>query len=82
MPESLVLEEFSPCEYLPHLQQILFATDELNENVTYQNFIIVPASYEQLGDVNIDGKFVRTYKFSYAPAATMSLFHYQLIILP
>ena len=78
MPESLVLEEFSPCEYLPHLQQILFATDELNENVTYQNFIIVPASlYEQLGDVNIDGKFV-----SYAPAATMSLFHYQLIILP
>ena len=83
LPESLILEDFSPCEYLPHLQQVLFATDELNESVTYESFIIVPESlnaslYEQFGnDVNIDGKFV-----SNASTVTMSLFHNQLIIMP
>ena len=64
MPDSLSLEEFSPCEYLPHLQQNLFKTGELNENVTYKNFFIVPESLiaslhlQFEDDVNIDGKFV------------------------
>ena len=64
MPDSLSLEEFSPCDYLSHLQQNLFSTGELNENVTYKNFFIVPESLNaslhlQFGDdVNIDGKFV------------------------
>ena len=64
LPDSLSLEEFSPCDYLSHLQQNLFSTGELNENVTYKNFFIVPESLNaslhlQFGDdVNIDGKFV------------------------
>ena len=83
LPDDVTEEVFSPCDYLPHLQQVLFATDGLNESVTYESFIIVPESlnaslYEQFGnDVNIDGKFV-----SNASTVTMSLFHNQLIIMP
>ena len=64
LPSDLSLEDFSPCDYLPHLQQVLFSTDELDETVTYETFVVVPESmktvlYEQFGnEVEINGPFV------------------------
>ena len=64
LPTDLALEDFSPCQYLPHLQQILFSTDELDESINYENFVVVPESiqtvlYEQFGnEVEINGPFV------------------------
>ena len=64
LPTELALEDFSPCEHLPHLQQVLFSTDELNESVTYETFVVVPdkirnALHAQLGEeVDINGPFV------------------------
>ena len=57
-------EVFSPCDYLPHLQQVLFSTDELNASVTYETLVVVPehlnnSLYELFGgEVEFDGPFV------------------------
>ena len=64
LPSNLTLEEFSPCEYLPNLQQVLFSTDELDDNVTYETLVVVPESLkttleDQLGNqTEINGEFV------------------------
>jgi hypothetical protein len=46
LPQNLTIEDFPPCTYLPQLQQVLFTTDSLNDDVSYQNFVIVPESLE------------------------------------
>jgi hypothetical protein len=62
LPEDMLLVDFSPCEYLPHLQQELFS--KFNDNVTYENFVIVPKPLENFiqdyfgHEVNITGEFV------------------------
>ena len=64
LPIDLAFEDFSSCDYLPQLQQLLFSTDELDESVTYESFVVVPESinatlYELFGeDVDINGPFV------------------------
>ena len=64
LPAELAFDDFSPCDYLPQLQQVVFSTDELDESVTYETFVIVPESLnttlrEQFGDDNdINGPFV------------------------
>lgn len=65
LPEDLLLEDFSPCDYLSHLQQELFST--FNNNVTYQNFVVVPESFANMiqdyfySEVNITGEFVSSF---------------------
>lgn len=62
--DDFAFEDFSACEYLPELQQVLFPTDEFDENVTYETFVIVPDSirtlvHELYGDeVEVNGPFV------------------------
>jgi hypothetical protein len=64
LPEGVTFANFSSCEYLPHLQQLLYSTDELNETVTYETFVIIPDELaatleEQLGNkTEFNGKFV------------------------
>lgn len=64
LPNGLTSEEFSVCEYLPHLQQVLFSTEDMDENVTYESFVVIPDSlntslYNLFGnDVVINGQFV------------------------
>lgn len=64
LPADLGLEDFSPCEYLEQLQQVLFSTDEQVEKVTYENFVIVPEAlntslYNLYGNEDvINGQFV------------------------
>ena len=64
LPDEMTFDDFSPCDYLPQLQQVLFSTDELAESVTYETFVIVPESLnttlrEQFGeDTDINGPFV------------------------
>lgn len=64
LPSNLTVEEFSPCDYLPHLQKVMFATDELDDSVTYETFVVVPddlktSLQEQLGnETEINGSFV------------------------
>lgn len=64
LPVELAFNDFSSCDYLPQLQQVLFSTDELDENVTYENFVIVPQSLnttlrdELAYNVEVDGPFV------------------------
>lgn len=64
LPEDLTVDNFSSCEYLSHLQQLLYSTEELDETVTYQTFVIIPDDLvatleEQFGEkVEFDGKFV------------------------
>ena len=65
LPGDVAFEGFSPCDYLQMLQQVLFSTNELDEDVTYENFVIVPETLktELLGyfgnQVEINGPFVR-----------------------
>lgn len=64
LPSGLLIEDFSPCDYLAQLQQVLFSTSSLNDDVTYETFVILPASlktelqgyYTGLEDLN--GEFV------------------------
>lgn len=69
LPDDLTSEEFSPCDYLPNLQQVLFETDELNEDVTYETFVVIPDSlntmlHDRLGnDVKVNGQFVSQKNF-------------------
>ena len=64
LPNELAFEDFSPCDYLPHLQQVLFSTDMMDANVTYETFVVVPVSLnnslsELLGDkIEFNGPFV------------------------
>lgn len=64
LPVDLTFEEFSSCDYLPQLQQLLFSTDELDESVTYESFVVVPETikttlHQLFGeDVDINGPFV------------------------
>lgn len=64
LPDNLTLEDFSPCDYLPNLQQVMFSTDELDDSVTYETLVVVPETLktmleEQLGNqTEIDGAFV------------------------
>ena len=64
LPSNLTLEEFSPCDYLPNLQQVMFSTDELDDNVTYETLVVVPESLkimleDELGNqTEINGEFV------------------------
>jgi hypothetical protein len=65
LPDGTTFDNFSPCDYLPHLQQVLFPTDALDTSVTYESFIIIPDSLntslrEHYGDeIAITGPFVR-----------------------
>lgn len=58
------MDDFSSCEYLSQLQQLLYSTEELDETVTYETFVIIPDDLvatleEQFGaDAEFDGKFV------------------------
>jgi transcriptional regulator NrdR family protein len=64
LPEDLTVDDFSSCEYLSQLQQLLYSTEELDETVTYETFVIIPDDLvatleEQFGaDAEFDGKFV------------------------
>jgi hypothetical protein len=64
LPDGLVFDDFSSCEYLALLQQVLYTTDELDESVTYESFVVVPESLrasliEKFGnEVEINGPFV------------------------
>ena len=64
VPDNVTKEVFSPCDYLPHLQQVLFSTDNLDANVTYETLVVVPESlnnslYELFGgEMEINGPFV------------------------
>ena len=65
LPEDLALEDFSPCNYLQDLQQVLFSTDELDSSVTYETLVVLPESlnatlYEKIGssEVEFNGPFV------------------------
>lgn len=64
LPDHLALDDFLSCKYLPELQQVLFSTDELDESVTYETFVVVPDSIRTLvhglyGDgVDVNGPFV------------------------
>ena len=65
LPEDLALEDFSPCDYLQDLQQVLFSTDELDSSVTYETLVVLPESlnatlYEKFGssEVEFNGPFV------------------------
>ena len=64
LPGNLTIQNFSACEYLPQLQQLLFSTDALDESVTYETFVVID---DQLGaalreqfpnEEGFDGKFV------------------------
>ena len=69
LPSNLAFEDFSPCNFLPELQQVLYSTNELDESVTYETLVVVPDSikdalHEQFGDdVDINGPFV-SYMFA------------------
>ena len=60
----MTYEDFSPCDYLPNLQQVLFETDELNEEVDYETFVLIPEDLhsllnEQFGnETEFSGAFV------------------------
>ena len=64
LPDDLALGDFSPCDYLPHLQQVLFSTDELDTSVTYETLAVLPESlnntlYEKFGnEIEFNGPFV------------------------
>ena len=64
LPDGLAFEDFSPCDYLQMLQQILFSTNGSNATVTYESLVVVPETLktELLGyfgdDVKIDGPLV------------------------
>ena len=64
VPDNVTKEVFSPCDYLPHLQQVLFSTDELDTSVTYETLVVVPehlnnSLYELFGDeMEFNGPFV------------------------
>lgn len=87
LPINLTLENFSPCEYLPHLQQVLFSTDEMDESVTYETFVVIPdqlnnSLYELFGsEAVINGRFVsfyvaaRAHHVSQMPTNIFSLLH-------
>jgi hypothetical protein len=67
LPEDIAVEEFSACDNLPHLQQLIFETEGLNEYVTYENFVILPENLtaqllEFYNDTNttFNGEFVST----------------------
>lgn len=70
LPDGLIFDDFSPCNYLPHLQQVLFSTDALDTSVTYESFVIISDSLnvslrERFGeDVDISGTFVRMYSLT------------------
>lgn len=65
LSEDIAVEEFSACDYLPRLQKLLFDLEVTNENVTYENFIILPENLtaqlqEFYNDTNttFNGEFV------------------------
>ena len=68
LPNDLTLEDFSPCDYLGLLQQLLFATNELNANITYETFLMIPESlnttlYNQFGnETDFSGSFVSVFE--------------------
>ena len=65
--DSFVFEDFSTCEFLPQLQQLLYSTNEINTKVTYEDFVIVPENItislrEKFGnETEIDGPFVSSF---------------------
>lgn len=67
LPDDLSFEEFSACEYLPQLQQVLFSTEEMDESVTYQSFVVIPEELQatlrdRFGEgVEINGPFVSSH---------------------
>lgn len=79
LPDGLSFDDFSPCDYLPNLQQVLFSTDVLNESVTYEHFVIIPDSLNTSlhehygGEVEINGPFVR-----FSSNLTTLTFRYEL----
>jgi len=44
--QDLDQADFSPCEYLPQLQQKLFLTASLSENVTFESLVVVSDSLQ------------------------------------
>ena len=65
--DSFVFEDFSACEFLPQLQQLLYSTNEINTSVTYETFVRVPENitfslHEKFGnETKIDGPFVSSF---------------------
>ena len=61
---DFALEDFSVCDFLPQLQQILYSTGELDASVTYDTFVVVPENitvslHEKFGnETEINGPFV------------------------
>jgi hypothetical protein len=58
LPTGLALDEFSPCDYLQHLQQVIFAANVSDTNLTYNSFVVAPESLnntlqEQFGFVEV-----------------------------
>lgn len=64
LSDDVTFKDFSPCDYLPHLQQVLFSTDTMDEHVTYETLVIVPESlktslHDLFGDeMKFNGPFV------------------------
>ena len=63
LPANVSLANFSACDYLPHLQHLLFSTETLNTEVTYANLVVLPEAlttrlHEYLGEIDLDGTMV------------------------
>jgi hypothetical protein len=66
LPSNITLPHFAVCDYLAELQQALNFTSELNEGVSYTNFVIVPESlnntlHQYFDAVAFDAEFVSFY---------------------
>jgi hypothetical protein len=63
LPSNVTLPNFTVCDYLSELQQALNFTSELNDDVSYTNFVIVPENlnntlHQYFADITFDAEFV------------------------